>query len=42
MICVCSAAPADARAGMGDGEVWIEAMTRTLERLDAVCTKTGS
>ena len=34
----CSSAPADARAGMSDGEVWTQAMAETLERLDAACT----
>jgi hypothetical protein len=36
----CSRAPAGARADMDDGEVWAEAMTRTLERLEAACTRT--
>jgi hypothetical protein len=31
-----------ARAGMDDGEVWADAMARTLELLDAACTKTAS
>ena len=34
----CSSAPADARTGMSDGEVWTQAMAETLERLDAACT----
>jgi hypothetical protein len=38
----CSRAPADERAGMDDGKVWIEAMTKTLERLDALCTGPGT
>ena len=38
----CSRAPADARAGMNDGEVWADDMARTLERLDAACTRTAS
>jgi hypothetical protein len=38
----CSRAPADARAGMDDGEVWVAGMARTLERLDAACTRTAS
>jgi hypothetical protein len=33
----CSRAPADERAGMRDGKVWLEAMAETLERLDALC-----
>jgi hypothetical protein len=36
----CSSAPADARTGMRDGEVWTKAMAETLERLDAACTTT--
>jgi len=36
----CSGLPADARAGMSDGEVWADGMARTLERLDAACTGT--
>jgi hypothetical protein len=34
----CSRAPEDQRAGMDGGKTWIESMTRTLERLDAICT----
>jgi hypothetical protein len=26
------------RAGMDDGKVWIEDMTKTLERLEQACT----
>jgi hypothetical protein len=37
----CSSAPADARMGMSDGEVWTQAMARTLELLDAACTTTA-
>lgn len=37
----CSRAPADERAGMDNGRVWIGSMTETLERLDALCTRTG-
>jgi hypothetical protein len=33
----CSRAPEGARADMSDGEVWADAMARTLERLDAAC-----
>jgi hypothetical protein len=36
----CSRAPAGARADMDDGEVWTEAMARTLERLEAACART--
>ena len=35
----CSRAPAEARLGMNDGKVWAEDMAKTLERLDAACTK---
>jgi len=33
----CSRAPAEERAGMEDGAVWIEAMTDSLERLAKLC-----
>lgn len=35
----CSRAPNEERRSMGDGQVWLEAMTATLERLDAVATR---
>jgi RNA polymerase sigma-70 factor, ECF subfamily len=35
----CSRAPEDKRAGMDNGKVWIESMTKTLERLDALCAQ---
>jgi hypothetical protein len=35
----CSRAPQEKRMDMDNGKVWIEAMTATLERLDALCTK---
>jgi len=35
----CSRVPEPERAGMDNGRVWIEAMTGTLERLDALCTR---
>jgi len=38
----CSRAPEEQRAGMDDGKVWLEAMARTLERLDALCARPGS
>ena len=38
----CSQAPPDERAGMDNGRVWIESMTKTLERLDALCTRPAS
>src|SRR6202034_3086845 len=34
----CSRAPAQERAGMDNGLVWIDSMARTLERLDALLT----
>jgi len=36
----CSRAPAEERAGMRDGKVWMEAMAETLARLDALCVAT--
>jgi hypothetical protein len=38
----CSLVPAVTRRNMDDGEVWAEGMARTLERLDAACTRTDS
>ena len=37
----CSRAPEEARTGMDNGKVWIEAMAKTLERLDALCARQG-
>jgi hypothetical protein len=37
----CSRAPEEERAGMDNGKVWIESMAKTLERLDALCTRQG-
>ena len=34
----CSRLAAEDRAGMDDGKVWIEDMTKTLERLEQACT----
>lgn len=34
----CSSAPADERASMRDGQVWLDAMTETLRRLESLCT----
>lgn len=34
----CSGVPANARAGMDGGRVWIGGMTSTLERLEALCS----
>jgi hypothetical protein len=33
----CSRAPEHQRVGMDGGKTWIESMTKTLERLDAIC-----
>jgi hypothetical protein len=38
----CSRTPEDRRAGMDNGRVWIESMTKTLERLDALCAPQGN
>jgi activator of Hsp90 ATPase-like protein len=35
----CSRAPAEARAGMQGGRVWLSGMTETLDRLAAVCAQ---
>lgn len=35
----CSRAPEQERASMKNGEVWADSMSRTLEQLDAVCTR---
>lgn len=37
----CSRVPAAERAGMDGGNVWIESMTRTLERLGALASRPG-
>jgi hypothetical protein len=37
----CSRAPEEERAGMDNGNVWIESMAKTLERLDALCARPG-
>jgi hypothetical protein len=34
----CSRAPEEERRGMDNGNTWAESMTRTLERLDTLCT----
>ncbi|HEY1623964.1 MAG TPA: SRPBCC domain-containing protein [Streptosporangiaceae bacterium] len=34
----CSRAPEHQRIGMDNGRTWIESMTKTLERLDRLCT----
>lgn len=38
----CSRAPEKERAGMDNGRVWLESMAKTLERLDALCTRQGN
>ena len=38
----CSQAPEGERAGMDNGKIWVEAMTETLERLDALCAQPGT
>ena len=38
----CSQAPEGERAGMDNGKIWVEAMTKTLERLDALCARPGT
>jgi hypothetical protein len=38
----CSRAPENERADMDNGKIWIESMTKTLELLDAVCTRPGN
>jgi len=38
----CSRAPEEERAGMDNGKIWIESMTKTLERLDALCARPGN
>jgi hypothetical protein len=38
----CSRAPEEERVGMDDGNVWIESMAKTLERLDALCARQGN
>jgi len=37
----CSNAPEDLRNAVDNGNVWVESMEKTLERLDEICT-TGS
>jgi hypothetical protein len=38
----CSRAPAESRAKMDNGKVWIESMAQTLKRLDALCARRGN
>jgi hypothetical protein len=35
----CGSASADLRDAMEDGAMWIDSMTRTLARLDSLCTQ---
>ena len=35
----CSAAPKHERLEMDNGAIWAEAMAKSLERLDALCTR---
>ena len=35
----CSRVPEDQRVDIGNGAIWAEDMTKTLERLDALCTR---
>ncbi len=37
----CARWPEDERVGIDNGRIWVEAMTRTLERLDELCTRPG-
>ena len=34
----CSRVPEDERVDIDNGNIWVESMTRTLERLDELCT----
>jgi hypothetical protein len=38
----CSAIPEHERLEIDNGNIWVEDMTRTLERLDALCTRRES
>ncbi|MEV4414373.1 SRPBCC family protein [Catellatospora sp. NPDC049609] len=38
----CSQAPEDEQASMEGGRIWVESMTETLKRLDALCTRPSS
>jgi hypothetical protein len=33
----CSRVPEDERVDIDNGNIWVESMTRTLERLDGLC-----
>jgi hypothetical protein len=36
----CGTAPAELREAVRDGDAWIESMTSSLERLEALCLRT--
>ncbi len=38
----CSQVPEDQRADIDYGKIWAESMTRTLEQLDALCSRPGA
>jgi hypothetical protein len=38
----CSRAPDEERAGIDNGNIWIDGMTKTLERLDQLCARPGN
>jgi hypothetical protein len=38
----CSRAPDEERAGIDNGNIWIDSMTKTLERLDQLCARPGT
>jgi hypothetical protein len=38
----CSHAPEEERSSIDNGRIWIDGMTKTLERLDALCTGQSS
>ncbi len=38
----CSQVPADQREDIDNGNIWVEGMHQTLERLDALCTRQGN
>jgi hypothetical protein len=38
----CSRAPDEERAGIDNGNIWIDSMAKTLERLDQLCARPGN
>ena len=38
----CSQVPEDQRVDIGYGNIWVESMAATLERLDALCARCGN